>query len=90
MSAPISQTQWYLARNNQQHGPITDAELAKFIKDGHLLPDDLLWREGFANWQPASVVFAQAMAWLIGERPARRQILGALLVAAGAVLLGWP
>jgi len=37
-----------------------------------------------------SVVFAQAMAWLIGERPARRQILGALLVAAGAVLLGWP
>jgi drug/metabolite transporter (DMT)-like permease len=37
-----------------------------------------------------SVVFAQAMAWLIGERPARRQILGALLVAGGAVLLGWP
>jgi len=70
MSAPISQTQWYLARNNQQHGPITDAELAKFIKDGHLLPDDLLWREGFANWQPASVVFAQAARRPAPPRPA--------------------
>jgi hypothetical protein len=70
MSAPASQTQWYLARNNQQHGPITDAELAKFIKDGHLLPDDLLWREGFANWQPASVVFAQPARRPAAPRPA--------------------
>jgi uncharacterized membrane protein len=37
-----------------------------------------------------SVVFAQAMAWMIGERPGRRQVLGAILVAGGAVLLGWP
>jgi uncharacterized membrane protein len=37
-----------------------------------------------------SVVFAQGMAFLIGERPRRLQILGACLVAVGAVLLGWP
>jgi drug/metabolite transporter (DMT)-like permease len=37
-----------------------------------------------------SVVFAQGMAFLIGERPRRLQIVGAFLVAAGAVLLGWP
>ena len=34
-----------------------------------------------------SVLFAAGMAWLIGERPARLEIAGAALVAAGAVLM---
>lgn len=57
MSAQASQTQWYLAREGQQFGPISEAELAKFIELGHLQPTDLLWREGFADWRPALVVF---------------------------------
>ena len=62
MSAPISQTQWYLARDGQQFGPLSDAELAKFIELGHLQPTDLLWREGFPDWRPAMVVFPPARA----------------------------
>jgi hypothetical protein len=57
MSAQASQTQWYLAREGQQFGPISEAELAKFIELGHLQPTDLLWREGFADWRPALIVF---------------------------------
>jgi hypothetical protein len=57
MSAQASQTQWYLARDGQQFGPISEAELAKFIELGHLQPTDLLWREGFPDWRPALVVF---------------------------------
>lgn len=57
MSPPSSQTQWYLAREGQQFGPISEAELAKFIELGHLQPTDLLWREGFPDWRPAMVVF---------------------------------
>ena len=34
-----------------------------------------------------SVLFAVAMAWRIGERPARAEVAGAALVAAGAALL---
>ena len=34
-----------------------------------------------------SVLFAVAMAWRIGERPARTEVAGAVLVAAGATLL---
>jgi hypothetical protein len=49
--------QWYLARDGQQFGPISEAELAKFIELGHLQPNDLLWREGFPDWRPAMVVF---------------------------------
>lgn len=37
-----------------------------------------------------SVVFAQGMAWAIGERPSRRQLAGAALVTVGAVALSWP
>jgi GYF domain 2 len=57
MSGPALQPQWYLARDGKQHGPIADAELTKFMEQGHLLPTDLLWREGFADWQPAMSVF---------------------------------
>jgi GYF domain 2 len=57
MSPPAAQTQWYLARDGQQFGPLSDTELAKFIELGHLLPTDLLWREGFPDWRPAMVVF---------------------------------
>lgn len=36
-----------------------------------------------------SVLFAAGMAWLIGERPRRFELVGAALVAAGAVLMAW-
>lgn len=37
-----------------------------------------------------SIAFALGLAVLQGERPGRRQLSGAVLVMAGAVLLGWP
>jgi len=43
---------WYIARDQQQYGPISDAELNKFCELGHLEPYDLLWREGLPNWYP--------------------------------------
>ena len=36
-----------------------------------------------------SVLFATALAWAIGERPRRPRSCGAVLVAAGAVLMAW-
>jgi len=36
-----------------------------------------------------SVLFAAGMAWLIGERPSRIELGGAVLVAAGAALMAW-
>ena len=59
MTAPASQVQWYLAREGQQYGPLSDAELGKFVELGHLQPNDLLWREGFPDWRPALVLFPQ-------------------------------
>lgn len=67
MSAPNSQIQWYLAREGKQYGPLSELELSKFVELGHLLPTDLLWREGFTDWRPAPSVFPPKSA---APRPA--------------------
>ena len=53
-----SQIDWYLARDGQQHGPLSENEMRAFVDLGHLRPDDLIWRAGFADWRPAPEVFA--------------------------------
>jgi hypothetical protein len=57
MSAPASPAQWYLARDGKQFGPISEAEMTKLVEQGHLQPNDLVWRDGFSDWRPALVVF---------------------------------
>jgi GYF domain 2 len=53
--------QWYLSRNGQQHGPFSDADVANFARLGQLQVNDLIWREGFANWRPALTIFPEPL-----------------------------
>ena len=53
--------QWYLSRNGQQHGPFSDADVANFARLGQLHANDLIWREGFANWRPAQTIFPEPL-----------------------------
>ena len=48
---------WYLARDGQQYGPLSDAEMKKFNELGHMQTTDLVWQKGFLDWRPASDVF---------------------------------
>lgn len=48
--------EWYLARDGQQHGPVTDVELKKIIELGYLKPTDLVWRQGMSEWAMAESV----------------------------------
>ena len=57
MSVTSDNIEWYLAREGQQHGPLSQVELDKFIELGHLRPTDLVWRAGFAEWRSAADVF---------------------------------
>jgi uncharacterized RDD family membrane protein YckC len=52
----------YVDGNGQQAGPVDDAGLDALIATGTVRPDTLVWREGMANWQPASTVKPMAMA----------------------------
>ena len=72
MSSPAAQTQWYIARDGQQYGPLSETELGRFVDLGHLQPTDLLWREGFPDWRPAMVVFPPRGSALGRPGPAAR------------------
>ncbi|MEM6821215.1 MAG: DUF4339 domain-containing protein [Verrucomicrobiota bacterium] len=58
MPQTVSMSEWYYAKNNQQMGPVEEAELKKLVSEGSIQPADLVWKEGMADWQPYSQVFA--------------------------------
>ena len=60
MTGQTNEAQWYIARDGNQHGPLTDVEMQTFVAHSYLRPTDLLWRPGMDDWQPATKVFAAA------------------------------
>ncbi|MCB1521041.1 MAG: DUF4339 domain-containing protein [Hyphomicrobiaceae bacterium] len=56
MQHVADETQWYLARDGQQYGPITAIEFRKLVELRHLKPTDFVWRTGFSDWWQASDV----------------------------------
>ncbi len=57
MSENEQPIEWYLARDGNQHGPVTDLEMQKIVELGHLRPADLVWRQGMPEWVQASAAF---------------------------------
>jgi hypothetical protein len=57
MNVQPTDTQWYIAREGKQHGPLTDIEMRTFVAHSYLRPADLIWRPGMAEWLPAPQVF---------------------------------
>jgi|GEM_PF-4379655 len=47
---------WYLARNGQVFGPVTDAQLMQSVAAGRILPTDQLNIAGEQNWWLASAI----------------------------------
>ena len=69
MTGTTSAIEWFLARDGQQHGPLSETEMRTFVDMGHLREHDLVWRSGFADWRPAPEVFA------IREQPMPQQVV---------------
>ncbi|MBU2583420.1 MAG: DUF4339 domain-containing protein [Alphaproteobacteria bacterium] len=57
MSEKTSELVWYIARDGQQHGPLSDAEMQLFVESGHLKPTDLVWNQEMPEWKAAPSVF---------------------------------
>ncbi|MCH9809300.1 MAG: GYF domain-containing protein [Alphaproteobacteria bacterium] len=57
MSESNSEIVWYIAREGQQHGPLSDAEMRLFVQSGHLKPADLVWNPQMTEWKPATEIF---------------------------------
>jgi TM2 domain-containing membrane protein YozV len=59
---------WYYAVNNQQYGPVSEAELRDLAERGKLSPRDLVWKEGMPQW-----VAADSVRGLLPEPAPRRE-----------------
>lgn len=58
--AEPAEATWYLSRDGQQHGPLSDRELSLFAEGGNFQPGDLLWTAGLDEWKPADAIFGLA------------------------------
>ena len=45
--------QWYYGQNGQQKGPVSVEVMQQLVAGGHIKPEDLVWKEGMANWVSA-------------------------------------
>ncbi len=48
--------QWYYGQNGVQKGPVSLEVIQQLLRGGHVKREDLVWKEGMANWAPASGV----------------------------------
>jgi hypothetical protein len=55
----MSQQLWYLTKNGQQFGPLTQRQLSEMAVSGQLQPGDQLWTEGLPQW-----IAAETLTWL--------------------------
>jgi GYF domain 2 len=84
MNVQATETQWYIARDGKQHGPLTDIEMRTFVAHSYLRPADLIWRPGMAEWLPAPQVFPAAFQNTPAASPAAPAAPVALQPAAHA------
>lgn len=47
-------TEWFYTQDGAKCGPVDSATLKALARTGILKPDDLLWKEGMAEWKPAA------------------------------------
>ncbi len=47
---------WYYAKGSTKHGPLSGRDLKQLADSGELHPDDLIWKTGMTDWQPANTV----------------------------------
>lgn len=54
---------WYvLPPNGKQYGPARGEVMRKWLTEGRVTPESLVWREGWADWLPATKVFEAMLA----------------------------
>lgn len=51
-----SDTAWYLFRNGQQIGPVSDAEMRQMHQARRIAPTDYLWTAELGDWKLASEI----------------------------------
>lgn len=53
--------EYFYARGEEQFGPVSSQQLRQLANTGQLLPTDLIWKEGMADWVPAERIRALSL-----------------------------
>lgn len=69
----VPQTDWYVAVDDQQVGPLTVDQLKEKWDRGEIGPDSLCWRAGFSDWTTLSEV--SQLASVFAPRPGKPVIV---------------
>jgi predicted Zn finger-like uncharacterized protein len=72
---PAVSYEWFVAVNEVQTGPLTEARVKELWDRGEIGADNLTWRQGLVDWIPLSEV--TELAALLAPRPARPIFSGA-------------
>jgi predicted Zn finger-like uncharacterized protein len=72
---PAVSYEWFVAVNEVQTGPLTEARVKELWDRGEIGADNLTWRQGLSDWIPLSEV--TELAALLAPRPARPMFSGA-------------
>lgn len=54
--------EWHYSKNGVQLGPVSREELLQKKQSGEVLPTDLVWKHGMADWMPLAQVAELAAA----------------------------
>jgi uncharacterized membrane protein len=49
----MAMSEWYYAADNEQKGPVSEAELKGLLASSRIPGDTLVWKDGMENWTPA-------------------------------------
>ena len=71
--------QWHLLNDGQQYGPYSGEDLMRFVQEGRIVRDSMLWTDGMENW-----VAATAIEGLFPAAPAPAPVTAPAAAAAPA------
>lgn len=80
--------EWYYTAKGQQQGPVGEEQLRQLYGTGQLEPGALVWKEGLANWMPASAALAEGTPTLAPLGTPQTDLAPAFLTPAGTLDLG--
>ncbi|HYV48338.1 MAG TPA: adventurous gliding motility protein GltJ [Myxococcaceae bacterium] len=68
----VPQTDWFVAVDDQQQGPLTLEKLKDLWERGEVGPDSLCWRSGYSDWTALSEV--EALKSVLAPKPSKPMI----------------
>jgi predicted Zn finger-like uncharacterized protein len=84
----VPETNWFVAINEKQTGPLTLEKVKEHWDRGEIGPDSLCWREGYGDWIPLSEV--NALASVLAPKPPKPIMVPTAVISASPSVMSVP